>query len=35
LSVGPPRPASTTLTTTIRTERRAYNVQLVRCVPKG
>ncbi|HET7356731.1 MAG TPA: DUF4307 domain-containing protein [Nocardioidaceae bacterium] len=34
-SVGPPRPASTTLTKTIRTERRAYNVQLVRCTPKG
>ena len=34
-SVGPPRPVSATLTETIRTERRAYNVQLVHCVPKG
>lgn len=33
-SVGPPRPATVTVTKTIRTERRAYNVQLVRCVSK-
>ena len=33
-SVGPPRPATVTVTQTIRTERRAYNVQLVRCVSK-
>ncbi len=30
--VGPPQPATVTLTKSIRTERRAYNVQLVRCV---
>ena len=34
-SVGPPHPAAVTVTKTIRTERRAYNVQLVHCVPKG
>jgi hypothetical protein len=31
--VGPPQPATVTLLKTIRTERRAYNVQLVRCTP--
>ena len=30
--VGPPQPPVVTVTRTIRTERQAYNVQLVRCV---
>jgi hypothetical protein len=30
--VGPPQPATVTVTRTIRTERQAFNVQLVRCV---